>query len=148
MPHISGSMSKKDSVPWSKRDSIRWPSNARGLLHDRSRGTTEKLEQGSIELIRPEESNALRDSDGSILPRFRIRLQNDRVNVELQVRATSRAHWTFDQPTRGGFTSHLTYNEYPLEVEHILLSDEAGDRDISDFKWIRGNAEHAWGILN
>ena len=148
LPHISGSMSKKDSAPWSKRDSIRWPSNARGLMHDRSRGTTEKLDQGSIELIRPNEPNAQRDSDGSVLPTFRIRLQNNKVKVELQVRATSRAHWTFDQPTRAGLTSHLTYNEYPLEVEHILLSDENGERNIRDFKWIRGNAEHAWGILN
>ena len=55
-------------------------------MHDRSRGTTEKLDQGSIELIRPNEPNAQRDSDGSVLPTFRIRLQNNKVKVELQVR--------------------------------------------------------------
>ena len=60
----------------------------------------------------------------------------------------SRARWTFDQPTRGGMVSHLTYNEYPLEVERIAILDEGGLRTIEDYEWIHGNAEHAWGILH
>ena len=148
LPHISGSMTKKDSRPWSKRDTIRWPSNARGLLHDRRRDTTEMLETGSIKLIKPAENNALRDSDGYKLPRFIINLKNNNTRVSLQVRATSRAHWSFDQPTRGGLTSHLTYNEYPLEVEELEIIDSQEIRRLRDYEWIRGNAEHAWGILN
>jgi len=42
----------------------------------------------------------------------------------------------------------LTYNEYPLEIEKIAILDEKGLRTIDDYEWIRGNAEHAWGILN
>ena len=36
--------------------------------------------------------------------------------IRIQAKAVARAHWTFDQPTRGGMKSHLTYNEYPLDV--------------------------------
>ena len=46
------------------------------------------------------------------------------------------------------FVSHLTYNEYPLEVEKIAILDEEGLRSMDDYEWIRGNAEHSWGILN
>ena len=148
LPHVSWSMTKKDSVPWSKRDSIRWPSNARGLMHDRSRDTTRMLDIGTVELLKPDEGDPLLDSDGHPLPRFKIKLNNENTSVALQVRATSRAHWSFDQPTRAGFTSHLTYNEYPLEVESLKIEDENGVRQMNDYSWIRGNAEHAWGILN
>jgi hypothetical protein len=44
--------------------------------------------------------------------------------------------------------SHLTYNEYPLEVERIAILDEQGLRSIDDYGWIHGNAEHTWGILH
>jgi len=44
--------------------------------------------------------------------------------------------------------SHLTYNEYPLEVARIAILDEGGLRSIEDYEWIHGNAEHAWGILH
>ena len=117
-------------------------------MHDRSRDTTERLESGSVELLRPNEKDRLLDSDGHPLPRFLIKLHNETTNIELRVRATSRAHWSFDQPTRAGFTSHLTYNEYPLEVETLRIVDHNGERGLDDYGWIRGNAEHAWGILN
>jgi hypothetical protein len=42
----------------------------------------------------------------------------------------------------------LTYNEYPLEVRTLRLEDEQGVRTEADFEWIRGNAEHAWGLLH
>ncbi len=64
------------------------------------------------------------------------------------VKAVSRARWTFDQPTRGGLVSHLTYNEYPFEVQAIKIEDDSGVRNIEDYEWIHGNAEHAWGILH
>ena len=85
---------------------------------------------------------------GILLPRFKIKVWNGRTQVSIHVRATSRARWVFDQPTRAGFVSHLTYNEYPLEIEKIAILDEKGLRSIDDYEWIRGNAEHAWGILN
>jgi hypothetical protein len=44
--------------------------------------------------------------------------------------------------------SHLTYNEYPLEVERIAILDEQGLRTLKDYEWLVGNAEHAWGLLH
>ena len=57
------------------------------------------------------------------LPVFSIRMWNGRVSIDLEVAALARAHWTFDQPTRR-LRSHLTYNEYPLEVRRLRLEDE------------------------
>ena len=73
---------------------------------------------------------------------------NGRTRILIEAEAISRAHWTFDQPTRGRMTSHLTYNEYPIQVTRLSISDETGVRILSDFDWIRGNAEHSWGILH
>jgi hypothetical protein len=42
----------------------------------------------------------------------------------------------------------LTYNEYPLEVTRLEIVDEFGTRKRSDYGWVRGNAEHAWGMLH
>ena len=47
-----------------------------------------------------------------------------------------------------GLESHFTYNEYPLTVDKIAIIDEVEVRTSSDYKWIRGNAEHSWGILH
>ena len=65
-----------------------------------------------------------------------------------QAKSVTRAHWTFDQPTRGGMKSHLTYNEYPLEVTKLEIEDEQGVRTRRDWGSIRGNAEHSWGLLH
>jgi hypothetical protein len=73
---------------------------------------------------------------------------NGRTVIELTVQAIERAHWTFNQPTRGGLTSHLTYNEYPLKLEKLRIIDEHGIRKETDYEWARGNAEHSWGLLH
>ena len=44
--------------------------------------------------------------------------------------------------------SHLTYNEYPLELLRISILDEKGLRTKKDYSWIHGNAEHSWGLLH
>jgi hypothetical protein len=44
--------------------------------------------------------------------------------------------------------SHLTYNEYPLELKYLRIQDEFGTRKESDYEWARGNAEHSWGLLH
>ena len=139
-------MTARDSRAWKLRDIARMPLRTAGLLHDEKRGRSEKFERCEVELYssdRPEY-----DSDGEILPSFKIRVWNGRTQVGIQVRATSRAHWTFDQPTRAGLTSHLTYNEYPLEVESVTILDEKGVRTLEDYEWVHGNAEHAWGLLH
>ena len=96
----------------------------------------------------PDDSEDARDDQGERLPCFSIRIWNGRTQVGLKVRASSRAHWKFDQPTRAGLVSHLTYNEYPLEVESLTILDEKGVRTLDDFEWVHGNAEHAWGFLH
>ena len=148
MPHVSPSFTMKDDTPWSMRDFFRSPNAGSGLFHDASRNRTENFKRCTVELERQEGENALRDEQGNLLPRFKIKVWNGRTQVSIHVRATSRARWVFDQPTRAGFVSHLTYNEYPLEIEKIAILDEKGLRSIDDYEWIRGNAEHAWGILN
>ncbi|MEE2625024.1 MAG: hypothetical protein VYD50_02070, partial [Candidatus Thermoplasmatota archaeon] len=95
-----------------------------------------------------ESNSGMRDNQGHLLPEFRVRVWNDRTRISLDIRAASRARWTFDQPTRGGMVSHLTYNEYPLEVERIEIQDERGRRTLEDYGWIHGNAEHSWGFLH
>ena len=148
MPHVSPSFTMKDDTPWSMRDFFRTPNAGSGIFHDASRNRTENFKRCTVELERQEGENALRDEHGNLLPRFKIKVWNGRTQVSIHVRATSRARWVFDQPTRAGFVSHLTYNEYPLEIEKIAILDEKGLRSIDDYEWIRGNAEHAWGILN
>ena len=88
------------------------------------------------------------DNHGNPLPKFKVRIWNGRTQISIEVRAVSRARWTFDQPTRAGMVSHLTYNEYPLEVLKIAILDEQGLRTADDYEWMVGNAEHTWGILH
>ena len=148
LPHASPSFTMMDDAPWSPRDFFRWPNIGTGIFHDAKRDRTENFKRCTVELNRQEGEDALRDEKGNLLPRFRVKVWNGRTQVSIHVRATSRARWRFDQPTRAGFVSHLTYNEYPLEVEKIAILDEQGLRTFEDYEWIRGNAEHAWGILN
>ena len=63
---------------------------------------------------------------GAPLPIFEIKMWNKRTKIELRVQAIERAHWTFNQPTRGGIKSHLTYNEYPLRMDYLRIKDEFG----------------------
>ncbi len=146
MPHVSPLSSTMDDRPWRRRDFLRYPDNGAGVFHDRIRGRTENFARCEVELS--ESAEGLRDRHGHPLPEFRVRIWNGRTQISLDVRAASRARWTFDQPTRGGMVSHLTYNEYPLEVARIAILDEVGLRSIEDYEWIHGNAEHAWGILH
>ncbi len=146
MPHVSPLSSTMDDRPWRRRDFLRYPDNGAGVFHDRIRGRTENFARCEVELS--ESAEGLRDRHGHPLPEFRVRIWNGRTQISLDVRAASRARWTFDQPTRGGMVSHLTYNEYPLEVARIAILDEGGLRSIEDYGWIHGNAEHAWGILH
>jgi hypothetical protein len=146
MPHVSPLSSTMDDRPWRRRDFLRYPDNGAGVFHDRIRGRTENFARCEVELS--ESAEGLRDRHGHPLPEFRVRIWNGRTQISLDVRAASRARWTFDQPTRGGMVSHLTYNEYPLEVARIAILDEGDLRSIEDYEWIHGNAEHAWGILH
>ncbi|MCS5535773.1 MAG: hypothetical protein NZ802_07955, partial [Candidatus Poseidoniales archaeon] len=108
---------------------------------------SERFERCEVELL-PTDSEDAFDTRGERLPCFFIRIWNGRTQVGLKVRAANRAHWRFDQPTRAGLVSHLTYNEYPLEVESLTILDEKGVRTLDDFDWVHGNAEHAWGLLH
>ncbi len=146
MPHVSPLSSAMDDRPWRRRDFLRHPDNGTGIFHDRARGRTENFARCEVELSQSD--RGLRDHHGHLLPEFRVRVWNGRTQVSLEARAVSRAKWTFDQPTMGGMVSHLTYNEYPIEIERIAILDEKGLRTIEDYEWIYGNAEHAWGFLH
>ncbi len=146
MPHVSPLSTTMDDIPWKRRDFIRSPNIGSGIFHDKKLNRTENFEKCEVELTESDEE--LRDHMGNLLPKFRVRIWNNRTKISIAVKAVSRARWTFDQPTRGGLVSHLTYNEYPFEVQAIKIEDDSGVRNIEDYEWIHGNAEHAWGILH
>ena len=149
MPHLSFSCLNLDDKPWKLRDIFRNPKIGSGIFHDAKREGTEEFKNCEVELLEPdEEEEILIDNDGNKLPKFRVRLWNEKTKISLEVRAASRAKWTFDQPTRAGMVSHLTYNEYPLELLRISILDEQGLRTKKDYSWIHGNAEHSWGLLH
>ena len=148
MPHLSFSCLNMDDKPWKLRDIFRNPKIGSGIFRDSNRDKTEEFKNCEVELIEPVNEEILTDNDGNKLPKFRVRLWNETTKISLEVRAASRAKWTFDQPTRAGMVSHLTYNEYPLELLRISISDEQGLRTKNDYSWIHGNAEHSWGLLH
>tara|TARA_B100000700_G_scaffold322899_1_gene425433 strand:+ start:607 stop:1800 length:1194 start_codon:yes stop_codon:yes gene_type:complete len=147
-PHITPGMTSMDDKPWRLRDFIRTPAIGTGIFHDARRGRTENFKRCEVEVLEPEEDEPLLDNHGNPLPQFKVRIWNGRTQISIIIRAVSRARWTFDQPTRAGMVSHLTYNEYPLEVLKIAILDEQGLRTGEDYEWMVGNAEHTWGILH
>ena len=146
LPHITPLSTAKDDKPWRKRDTTRIPLRAAGVFHDRVRGRTEEFDNCEVQLSKS--ASGLLDDEGNLLPDFHIRVWNDRTSAEFLINAVSRARWKFDQPTRGGLVSHLTYNEYPFEVKRMTIEDSEGERTIEDYEWIHGNAEHSWGFLH
>ena len=146
MPHLTPLSTTKDDKPWRKRDAVRIPLKRAGIFHDRKRGMTHEFDNCEVEVRKSDQG--LLDSDGDLLPNFRIRVWNHSCRVSMDIRSVSRARWTFDQPTRMGLVSHLTYNEYPFEVFRLQIEDEEGIRTLSDYDWVHGNAEHSWGFLH
>ena len=141
LPHITPLSTAKDDKPWRKRDTTRIPLRAAGVFHDRVRGRTEEFDNCEVQLSKS--ASGLLDGEGNLLPDFHIRVWNDRTSAEFLINAVSRARWKFDQPTRGGLVSHLTYNEYPFEVKRMTIEDSEGERTIEDYEWI-----HSWGFLH
>ncbi|MDP6870261.1 MAG: hypothetical protein QGI21_05770 [Candidatus Poseidoniaceae archaeon] len=138
VPHISPTITARDSRPWKKRDITHLALSMGGLFHDVSRKRTERFSKVTVE----------RTCQENELPVFHVHMWNGITEIRIEAKAVSRAHWTFDQPTRGGMTSHLTYNEYPLEIVNIEIDDEISVRSRTDWSQIRGNAEHSWGLLH
>jgi len=149
LPHLAPTVFSRDARPWKKRDLNHIALSQGGLFHDAKRQRTERFAR--VEVVKQasgRSEGAHGQSPESPLPRFLVQMHNGRTSVKLEVQAVERAHWHFDQPTRGGLWSHLTYNEYPLEVTRLEIEDEFGTRKRSDYGWVRGNAEHAWGMLH
>lgn len=148
MPHVTPMWSARDDEPWRLRDFFRTPNIGTGVFHDRKTGKTQNFNNCTVELSKQNSPDALKDEKGKPLPEFLVRVWNEDSSAKIRVRAVSRARWVFDQPTRASWVSHLTYNEYPLEVISINYEDSEGSRNESDYQWIHGNAEHAWGVLH
>ena len=138
LPHLAPTITARDSRPWKNRDLTHFSISEGGLFHDVNRERSERF--SSVRVERSCQSNGL--------PVFHVHMWNGVTEIRIEAKAVSRAHWTFDQPTRGGMTSHLTYNEYPLEVVRMEIEDERGIRTRKDWGKIRGNAEHSWGLLH
>ena len=149
LPHVSPTVTARDNRPWKRRDIGHIALSQGGLFHDAKNERSEKFT--NVEVIKKASSSTEGDHahhPGMPLPTFHIKMYNGRTQITMEVEALERAHWTFDQPTRGGMTSHLTYNEYPLKLNKLRIEDEFGLRSEKDYEWARGNAEHSWGLLH
>ena len=149
LPHLSLTISSRNNQPWRKRDISHMSLSQGGLFHDAKSGhsipfTKVRVEKYACASV--EGSHGA--SPGSYLPGFKIEMATESVKINIDVEAIDRAHWAFEQPTIGGLVSNFTYNEYPLKVVDLLIEDANGKRSSSDYEWIRGNAEHSWGILH
>ena len=149
LPHLSPTMTARTTRPWKRRDIQHIALSQGGLFHDATHQRTERFARVIVEKsVSRRVEGPHGEHPGSPLPTFNVHMWNGRTSIKLTVEAVERAHWHFDQPTRGGVWSHLTYNEYPLDVTRLEIIDEFGKRKRDDYGWIRGNAEHAWGVLH
>ena len=149
LPHLSPTITARTPRPWKKRDIQHISLSQGGLFHDAKHQRTERFARVEVEkLASHRQEGPHGENPGAPLPTFNVHMRNGRTSIKLTVEAVERAHWHFDQPTRGGLWSHLTYNEYPLNLTRLEIVDEFGKRTRRDYGWARGNAEHAWGVLH
>lgn len=149
LPHLSMTVTSRDNQPWKKRDLGHMSLSQGGLFHDAVSGMSipfdkVRVEKYACDVVEGEHGA----NPGSNLPGFKVEMWTDSVKISLDAVAIDRAHWAFEQPTIGGLVSNFTYNEYPLRVVSLSINDDNGLRTLSDYEWIRGNAEHSWGILH
>ena len=149
VPHIATSLGMTTDKPWSILDSEIIPLSTGGLFHDAKNKRSEVFKNVRIKKIKGDLTEKNKENNPPHeLPHFEIEMWNSRTTVVVGVQAISRAKWNFDQPTRGGMISHLTYNEYPLKITGLAIDDSNEVRTKEDWEWITGNAEHSWGILH
>ena len=149
LPHLSMTITSRDNQPWRKRDLGHMSLSQGGLFHDSVSGKSIAFDKVRVEKYASDAIEGDHGANpGSNLPGFKIEMWTDSVHIHLDAVAIDRAHWAFEQPTIGGLVSNFTYNEYPLKVISLSISDDNGNRKLSDYDWIRGNAEHSWGILH
>lgn len=149
LPHLSMTVTSRDNQPWRKRDLGHMSLSQGGLFHDAVSGKSIPFDSVRVEKYASDAVEGEHGSNpGSNLPGFKVEMWTESVHINLDVVAIDRAHWAFEQPTIGGLVSNFTYNEYPLRVISLSITDESGVRKLSDYNWIRGNAEHSWGILH
>ena len=63
-----------------------------GLFHDVDRQRSERFSQVKVDRTCNENGH----------PTFHVHMWNGVTEIRIQAKAVARAHWTFDQPTRGG----------------------------------------------
>lgn len=149
LPHLSMTVTSRDNQPWRKRDLGHMSLSQGGLFHDAVSGKSIPFDSVRVEKYASDTVEGEHGANpGSNLPGFKVEMWTESVHINLDVVAIDRAHWAFEQPTIGGLVSNFTYNEYPLRVISLSITDESGVRKLSDYNWIRGNAEHSWGILH
>ena len=147
VPHISPLLLAKTPTSWKYGDQVHFSISMGALFHDAVEQRSEKFNQVSVRKEMSEKT-IIRHGKEEALPIFHVEIKNPRTKILIEAHAVERAHWFFDQPTRGGIRSHLTYNEYPLEIKKINIQNEYRVRTVDDYEWIRGNAEHSWGLLH
>ena len=149
LPHLSLTITSRDNQPWKMRDLGHMSLSEGGLFHDATLGKSTAFNNVRVEKYASNASEGSHGANpGANLPGFKVEMWTTEARIILDVEAVDRAHWAFEQPTVGGIVSNFTYNEYPLKVVDLSITTNGDTRTLDDFEWIRGNAEHSWGILH
>ena len=149
LPHLSLTITSRDNQPWKMRDLGHMSLSEGGLFHDATLGKSTAFTNVRVEKYASGASEGSHGANpGACLPGFKVEMWTAEARIILDVEAVDRAHWAFEQPTVGGIVSNFTYNEYPLKVVDLSITTNGEIRTLNDFEWIRGNAEHSWGILH
>ena len=149
LPHLSLTITSRDNQPWKMRDLGHMSLSEGGLFHDATLGKSTAFNNVRVEKYASNASEGSHGANpGANLPGFKVEMWTTEARIILDVEAVDRAHWAFEQPTVGGIVSNFTYNEYPLKVVDLSITTNGDTRTLNDFEWIRGNAEHSWGILH
>ena len=149
LPHLSFTVTSRDNKPWRKRDMGHLSLSQGGLIHDQKSGESIHFSNVRVEKYATKNVEGKHGANpGDNLPGFKVEMWSNETRILIEVEAVDRAHWAFEQPTIGGMVSNFIYNEYPLRVKYLKIIDASGIRTHEDYDWIRGNAEHSWGILH
>ena len=81
------------------------------------------------------------------LPIFTITGRDGDTSVEMVMKAYSRACWKVKQPFLRFFSTHLYYNEYPVNVVKFDFRSGNKRRTLSELGPFVGNCEHSWGMI-
>ena len=88
-------------------------------------------------------------TSGGKMPTFIMSGDNEHEKINFTVKSYSHSSWTFRKKTLGIIPNKLTYNEYPVVISDLKLTNKKTGKKITLKELGRsvGNAEHMTGFL-